>query len=69
MASSNSTGRLIEACHVPLVGGYAIQGTIHEDTLRRFHDGDPIYASRIMSKEGPIVLTQNSIHEVENWAV
>ena len=65
---SNITGRLINARRVHFGTGYIISGEIYEDILGRFHDGEMILTSKVVSEEGPIILTANSIYEIEGWA-
>jgi hypothetical protein len=65
---SNITGRLINARRQPCYGGYIIAGDIYADSLGRFDDGAEIRTSLVVSEEGDIVLTANSIYDVESWA-
>ncbi len=68
MPNSNITGRLIDARRVPVWGGYVVVGNVYEDVHGRFNDGDVITTSKVVAEDGPIVLTRNSIYEVESWA-
>ena len=42
-----------------------IRGAIHGDTRGRFRDGEYVITSRIVSHEGNVYKTLNSIYEVE----
>ena len=66
---SNITGRLINARRVPIhPTGYIIVGDIYEDARNRFPDGAEVRTSPVLSEEGAIILTANSIYEIEGWA-
>ena len=67
MGNSNITGRLIGAARRPQGSGYILVGQVYEDVRGRFYDGEVIRTSRVVSEDGPIVLTANSIYEVESW--
>ena len=64
---SNIIGRLLNARRVPVSGGYIVVGDVYEDTRGRFNDGDTISTSVVVQEDGPIILTANSIYEVEGW--
>ena len=64
---SNITGRLLDARRVPICGGYIIVGAVYEDARGRFNDGDTIRTSKVVQEDGHIILTANSIYEVEGW--
>lgn len=65
---SNITGRLINVRRLPCSAGYCLSGVIYEDVHDRFHDGASVRTSLVVSEEDNIVLTANSIYEVESWA-
>lgn len=65
--ASNITGRLLDAVRVQVPGGYVIEGDVYEDVRRRFCDGDRITTSLVKREDGPIILTEFSIYEVEGW--
>lgn len=65
---SNITGRLINARRTRQGVHTVLTGEIYEDIHERFYDGQVIRTSPIVSEEGMIVLTANSIYEIESWA-
>lgn len=69
MANSNITGRLLNAYRREWPGGrYYLVGEIYEDMHQRWPDGTTISTSPVLEEEsGGIVLTVNSIYEVESW--
>lgn len=67
MANSNITGRLLNAERKRIPGGYIIVGEVYEDVRGRFSDGDVISTSKVVSEVGAMILTANSIYEVEGW--
>lgn len=46
---------------------YSIVGQVYGDTKGRFADGAEITTSKVLSEEGNVVITRNSIYEVETW--
>lgn len=43
-------------------------GLIYDDTKGRFNDGQLVFTSKIMSEDGDIFRTRNSVYRVESWA-
>ncbi len=65
---SNITGRLINAERIRITEThYRIRGEVYEDVHERFPDGGVILTSPVVSEDGPIILTRNSIYEIESW--
>lgn len=64
---SNITGRLINAERIRIYGSTVIRGEVYEDVHKRFHDGQIIITSPVVSEDGDIILTENSIYEIESW--
>ncbi len=67
MANSNITGRLLNAVRCTVPGGYYIEGELYEDVRHRWADGSVISTSKVVQEDGNMVLTLNSIYEVESW--
>lgn len=65
---SNITGRLRNASRINTSHGTYVRGEVYGDTKGRFVDGEVIRTSVVVTIEGNVVLTRNSIYEVETWA-
>lgn len=48
--------------------GPSLSGQVYGDTKGRFHDGQTIYTSTIVSEEGDVFRTRFSTYKVESWA-
>jgi hypothetical protein len=66
------TGTLRNAVRVPRgddVRAPCLKGQVYGDVRRRFFDGDVITTSTVLSEEGDVFTTRNSVYRVESWAV
>ena len=68
MHNSNITGRLLNARRVRIGRFMVLEGNVYEDVRGRFHDGQWVRTSEIVSEDGSVVYTRNNIYEVEGWA-
>lgn len=62
------TAVLRDAAKMELLSGrYKLVGTISGDTKGRFKDGQRVLTSVVVSVDGDIFNTVNSVYRVENW--